>query len=135
VLKISSFIITAYLGLSIFFSFVTAPILFKTIEKQLAGMVVGKIFPIYFTVGVVVFAISGIFFLKQPGMKSYFILTLIILGILLIQLLYVLPSSENLKVSNYDVFMKVHAASMILNAIMILLTGILSLLLFNFHLK
>ena len=134
-LKISSFIITAYFGLSIFFSFVTAPILFKTIEKQLAGMVVGEIFPIYFTVGVVVFAISGIFFLKQPGMKSYFILTLIILGILLIQLLYVLPSSENLKVSNYDVFMKVHAASMILNAIMILLTGILSLLLFNFHLK
>jgi len=62
-------------------------------------------------------------------------LTLIILGILLIQLLYVLPSSENLKVSNYDVFMKVHAASMILNAIMILLTGILSLLLFNFYLK
>ena len=134
-LKISSFIITAYFGLSLFFSFVTVPMLFKTVEKQLAGMVVGKILPVYLTVGIIVFIISGIIFLKQPEMQYYFILTSITVVVLLVQLLYILPLSENLKASNYKIFMKVHAISMVLNMIVILLTGVLSSLLLKFHLK
>ena len=49
--------LTVWLGGMIFFSFIGAPAIFKTLSRELAGQVVGAIFPKYYILGYVITAL------------------------------------------------------------------------------
>jgi hypothetical protein len=118
--KLLLFLNSAYLGLGAFFSFYVAPTLFKVLEKTEAGKVVERVFPVYFSLGVVVMLISTL--LGWRHSKTFFLLALINLLIHLVHRFYVLPTADALKAVDYSSFMKWHGISMLLNGISLLLT-------------
>jgi hypothetical protein len=102
------FILSAYFGLSLYFSFVIAPILFNVLDKDIAGKIVSKIFPSYFWIGLIIFIIVLIYFIINSFglITNCIIITAIVLIIL--QIFYILPASQILKTTNYDGFLKLH---------------------------
>lgn len=121
------FMISAWLGVSLFFSFDVAPILFDTISPFLAGEVVSKIFPIYFGTGLFIFIFSILLLLKEKNTLNklllFFILNIIIF---LAFIFYILPEAQILKHTNYNSFLRLHAFSMILNIVQIISSFIIT---------
>lgn len=118
------FLLSVYFGISLYFSFIIAPIIFKSVDKKLAGLIVSNIFPSYFWIGLIIFIISFLYFIKNS--YGLFIYIIIILAILLIslQIFYIIPSSHVLKTNNYDGFLRLHFWSIIFNISIIIINGI-----------
>ncbi|MEZ0361745.1 MAG: DUF4149 domain-containing protein [Hydrogenobacter sp.] len=121
------FLNSFYLGLGVFFSFYVAPTLFKVLEKEQAGRVVEKIFPVYFGIGLFIMVFSLLSGFKL-GKWVILLLTLNLL-VLAFQEFYVLPLSHQLKLTDYQSFMKWHGISMVLNLVNLLTVFVLCLLL------
>ena len=117
--------LSAYFGLSLYFSFIVAPVIFKLVNKKLAGLIVSKIFPSYFWIGFIIFIISLFYFVKNS--YGLFVYVIIILAILLIylQVFYILPSSHVLKANNYEGFLRLHFWSIIFNLSVIIINGVI----------
>ena len=62
--KFLLFLNSAYLGIGSFFSLFVAPNLFRVLQKEQAGAVVERGFPVYFSIGLVVSFITLILGLK-----------------------------------------------------------------------
>jgi hypothetical protein len=125
--KFLLFLNAFYLGLGTFFSFYVAPLLFRVLEKEYAGRVVEKVFPVYFGLGLIFSLLSLILgFRLGKGVVIILILNLIILAF---QEFYVLPLSHHLKFTDYEAFMKWHGISMVLNLTHLLLVFVLCVLL------
>jgi fatty acid desaturase len=125
--KFLLFLNAFYLGLGTFFSFYVAPLLFRVLEKEYAGRVVEKVFPVYFGLGLIFSLLSLILgFRLGKGVVIILILNLIILAF---QEFYVLPLSHHLKFTDYEAFMKWHGISMVLNLTHLLLVFVLCILL------
>lgn len=118
------FLLSAYFGISLYFSFVIAPILFKMLDKKEAGLIVSKIFPSYFWIGLIIFIISLIYFIKNSYGLAIYTIVAVVLILLIIQIFYILPSSAFLKETNYSGFLKLHLWSVICNIVVILINGI-----------
>lgn len=118
--KFLLFINSLYLGLGSFFSFFVAPTLFRVLERQDAGRVVEKVFPVYFSIGLVVSLISLILGYKLgKGVALLALFNLLLHGV---HLFYVLPTADALKTVDYQAFMKWHGISMAMNLISLLIT-------------
>jgi hypothetical protein len=125
--KFLLFLNAFYLGLGTFFSFYVAPLLFRVLEKEYAGRVVEKVFPVYFGLGLIFSLLSLILgFRLGKGVVIILILNLIIPAF---QEFYVLPLSHHLKFTDYEAFMKWHGISMVLNLTHLLLVFVLCILL------
>ncbi len=118
--KISLFLLSVFLGLGAFFSFYVAPILFKVLERNQAGAVVEKVFPVYFGLGLILIAVT-LFIGKEIG-KAFVILGIINLALLCVEFFYIVPTMHKLKQTNYQLFMKYHGVSMGINLLILLLT-------------
>ncbi|MCS7308548.1 MAG: DUF4149 domain-containing protein, partial [Aquificaceae bacterium] len=118
---------SAYLGLGSFFSFFVAPTLFRVLQREQAGAVVEKVFPVYFTIGFLVCLVSFLvgFFVG----RLIILLSLANLVLHTAHLFYILPTAHSLKQVDYGAFMKWHGISMTVNIISLLLTLILCILL------
>ncbi|MFN3871231.1 MAG: DUF4149 domain-containing protein [Aquificaceae bacterium] len=125
--KFLLFINSLYLGLGAFFSFFVAPTLFKVLQKEQAGTVVEKIFPVYFSIGLAVSLITSLLSFKLS--KSVFYLAFINLLLHALHVFYILPKAHALKTVDYSTFMKWHGLSMGVNLLSLLLTLILCILL------
>lgn len=125
--KFLLFINAFYLGLGSFFSFFVAPTLFRVLQKQQAGAVVEKIFPVYFGIGLVVSAVTLLLSFKLD--RLLLVLAFINTVIHALHLFYVLPTAHALKAVDYSAFMKWHGISMGMNLLSLLITLVLSLLL------
>ncbi len=126
-LKFLLFINSLYLGLGSFFSFFIAPTLFRVLQKEQAGAVVERIFPVYFGIGLVV-SLTTLFLGFKYG-RLIPVLAFFNLLIHAIHIFYVLPTAHSLKLTDYDAFMRWHGMSMGMNLLGILLTLFLCLLL------
>ena len=118
--KFSLFLISVFFGLGAFFSFYVAPILFRVLERNQAGAVVEKVFPVYFGLGLVLIAIA-LFIGRETG-KLFIILGIINLALLGLEFFYIVPTMHKLKQTNYQLFMKYHGVSMGINLLILLLT-------------
>jgi hypothetical protein len=125
--KFLLFLNAFYLGLGTFFSFYVAPLLFRVLEKEYAGRVVEKVFPVYFGLGLI-FSLLSLILGFRPG-KGVVIILILNLIILAFQEFYVLPLSHHLKFTDYEAFMKWHGISMVLNLTHLLLVFVLCVLL------
>ncbi len=117
-------LLSAYLGLGTFFSFVVAPTLFRVLDKAQAGGVVERLFPIYFGIGIGITLVSLLLgFISGIGKLPYVLLVLALV-ILLILEFYILPVSHSLKQTDYQAFLKYHGISMAMNLALLLLVFI-----------
>ncbi len=126
-LKFLLFINSLYLGLGSFFSFFIAPMLFKVLQKEQAGAVVERIFPVYFGIGLVVSLATLLLGFKHGKLIAGIALFNLLLHAL--HIFYVLPTAHSLKLTDYNAFMKWHGISMGMNLLGLLLTLFLCLLL------
>lgn len=117
--KLLIFLNAFYLGLGSFFSFFIAPTLFKVLQKEMAGAVVERVFPVYFSIGLVILLISSVISFQIS--RLVFLLSLVNALIHAIHIFYVLPTAHNLKGVDYALFMKWHGISMGMNVISLFL--------------
>jgi hypothetical protein len=120
--KLALALISFYLGMQALFSFLIAPILFSTVERSQAAMVVEKFFPFYFAIGIVAVGVS-LFLLWWKNKVSKFILSMLGLTFLLlvVQEAFIYPYALELKTHNMGMFKKLHSLSMVFNFIEMLL--------------
>ena len=116
------FLLSFYFGVGSFFSFVVAPELFRSLEREVAGSVVEKVFPLYFGIGLGAVGISLLLALSSK--MSRFLLLLLGLNLILLGILefYVLPQIHELKLSGSPEFMKMHLISVIMSTVSLFLT-------------
>ncbi len=114
-------ILSAYVGMGLFFSFYIAPLLFRMLERDKAGSIVENIFPIYFAIGIATVFISlAIGFLSSLGKKVYLPLAGALILLLILEF-YIVPTSHELKSTNYSAFMRFHTYSVAMNVATMLL--------------
>ncbi len=74
--------LVCWLGSIVFFSFFTAPVLFRTLERQEAGDLIGKIFPNYYRLGYICGGLALLTLVSQPsevmGIKLALLLAMIV---------------------------------------------------------
>ncbi len=110
------FMLSAWFGVSLFFSFDVAPMLFDTLPGILASAVVSHIFPIYFGIGLFILILSMVLMFKDRiNLRKIYPLLAYNIIVCLSFLIYILPEADILKHTNYQGFMRLHAISMILN--------------------
>jgi len=119
--KVVISVLSAYLGMGMFFSFYIAPLLFRMLEREKAGSVVENIFPVYFAIGIATVFISLFAsFLASLGKKVYLSLGVALILLLILEF-YIVPVSHNLKTTDYQAFMRFHTYSVIMNVVTMLL--------------
>ncbi|HID79694.1 MAG TPA: DUF4149 domain-containing protein [Aquifex aeolicus] len=112
---------TATFSIGVFFSFVIAPILFKTLGKEQAGKIVEKTLPLYFALCLGLDALSLLAVFKAN--VGFILILILILTITLnaVQLYIIFPESREKKRTNYQGFLKLHKISLTFNIAVILL--------------
>ncbi len=89
--------LVCWIGSIIFFSFFVAPVVFKTLEREKAGEVVGIIFPRYYKLGYVCgVLVLGVLLLTEPAGLKWCALGIMMLGSGLAGLV-VNPKAKSLK--------------------------------------
>jgi len=128
--KIVLSFMTATFSIGVFFSFVVAPILFKTLPKEEAGKVVERVFPIYFGLCLALDALSLLAVFKAN--VGFILILILILTITLnaVQLYVIIPESREKKRTDYQGFLKLHKISVIMNTAVVFLNlaGVLYLI-------
>ncbi|HEO65149.1 MAG TPA: DUF4149 domain-containing protein [Spirochaetes bacterium] len=94
--------IVVWVGEITFFSFVAAPAIFGTLNKEMSGKVVGIIFPKYYLIGIIcgLLAIGTSFFMGVQRVRLEQIKIVILFVMLLLTLtagLYILPKAREIK--------------------------------------
>ena len=127
--------VALWVGALFFFTAVGAPMAFKVLKKEDAGRYTGAVFPKYFGLGYIFGLLSLIsFYLLTKGNMS-FVSSVNLILLLLMNLfnfvngLLIVPKAGLLKAefyrsndrSYYDSFLKLHAVSMALNGITVIL--------------
>ena len=82
--QLSIFLTSIVLGIMLFFSFVVAPITFKSLNEENARVFIRKIFPYYYNVNLIICLLATLFFVftKTYSFNFYLILlTTILFGI------------------------------------------------------
>jgi len=129
--KIVLSFMTATFSIGAFFSFVVAPILFKTLPRSEAGKVVEKIFPLYFGLCLGLDALSLLAVFKAN--VGFILILILILTITLnaVQLYVVIPESrERKQKGDREGFRKIHSISVAMNLTVVVLNllGVLYLI-------
>jgi len=134
--------LAVWVGEIVFFSFVVAPAVFRTLDPSRAGAVVGAIFPRYYALGTAAGAVAlacGLVLARRGGAGGWWTGTLVALGIGLAATLWagrvVHPRAQQLRValeahgeapSADEGFRRAHRAAVMLNGAA-LLAGVVGL--------
>lgn len=119
--KISIFLSSIVLGIMLFFSFVVAPITFKSLNEENARVFIRKIFPYYYNVNLVVCLLATLFFIfiGTYSLNFYLILsTTILFGISSFMLMPLINKFRDNKEDKK--FKYLHMISVIINFIQII---------------
>ena len=143
--------LVVWVGSIIFFSFFGAPSIFKILDRETAGDVVGDIFPKYWTIGYICgsIALGAQIFLAKIGAASALI-KIILLSVMLVIILCSglvvgtkartikaqMRAAENIekKEELRKHFMKIHGVSMLMN-MTVLILGITVVFFVAHHMK
>lgn len=120
--QISIYLSVGILGIMLFFSFVIAPVIFKSLDEKNARVFIRNIFPYYYSVnlGLCLIAIINYIYLGLIDLEFYLIL---IIGILFaISNFILMPLINKFRDTNQDnKFKYSHALSVIINLIQIVI--------------
>ena len=119
--QLSIFLSTVVLGTMLFFSFVVAPITFKSLNEENARIFIRKIFPYYYNVNLIacLLATSCFVFINTYSLNFYLILsTTILFGV---SSFILMPLINKYRDNNEDKkFKYLHMMSVIINFIQII---------------
>ena len=119
--QLSIFLSSIVLGIMIFFSFVIAPITFKSLNEENARVFIRKIFPYYYNVNLTLCFIATLFFIfvETYSLNVYLILsTTILFGI---SSFVLMPLINKFRDNQQDrKFKYLHMTSVIINFIQII---------------
>ena len=119
--QLSIFLPSIALGIMLFFSFVVAPITFKSLNEENARVFIRKIFPYYYNVNLTICLIATLcfIFIKNYSLNFYLILSTTILFI--ISSFILMPLINNFRDNKDDnKFKYFHLMSVLINFVQII---------------
>ena len=119
---ISFYLVSAILGIMVFFSFVVAPVTFATLNEENARKFIRKIFPFYYNVNLALSSLATIIYIiiKSYNLKFYLILSVSVLFAVSNYILMPLINKYRDQKKNMQ-FKYSHFLSVIINFVQILL--------------
>jgi hypothetical protein len=120
------------LGIMLFFSFVIAPTVHKFLPKGQSGPYIRKLFPIYYTINAALTLVSLIAIASLGVFNAIFYANTIILVLFGICYFYLLPNINKQKPKNNRKFKILHASSVTINLIQIILLISITVILLDF---
>jgi len=104
-------LLSFYLGIQVFYTFLVTPALFKLLGTETAGKVVARIFPVYFGLG----ALTGLLAFLLSRSKLARFCSFVLFAVMSAEAFYLEPLMSRLKLENYELFLKYHGLSAALN--------------------
>jgi len=115
-------LVSGVLAIMLFFSFVIAPLGFKTLNEKNFRKYIRKIFPFYYSINLTLLIIASIPIYIYHGMNFSLVLILICAGLFAISLFVLMPMINKFKDNNkLKKFKIAHATSVIINFVQILI--------------
>ena len=119
-------LISLVLGIMLFFSFILAPMIFKVLSPENAGIFVRAIFPYYYLVNLLILGVISFFYIfyKTFTLDFYLILTTALL--FLFNLIFLMPKINQYKDQKNERAFKIsHFISVIINFSQLIALGII----------
>ena len=119
--QLSIFLSTIVLGIMLFFSFIIAPITFKSLSEENARVFIRKIFPYYYNVNLIVCILATFcFIIIEPYSLNFYLIisTTILFGV---SSFILMPSINKFRDNNEDKkFKYFHMISVVINFVQII---------------
>ncbi|WP_440679125.1 DUF4149 domain-containing protein [Candidatus Pelagibacter sp. HIMB1517] len=117
--------VSLVLGIMLFFSFILAPMIFKVLPPDNAGVFIRAIFPYYYLVNLLILGlVSGFYIFYQTFILDfYLVLTSALL--FFFNLVYLMPKINKLKDERNEKAFKIsHFISVVINFVQLVMLGI-----------
>lgn len=117
--------VSLVLGIMLFFSFILAPMIFKVLPPDNAGVFIRAIFPYYYLVNLLILGlVSGFYIFYQTfNLDFYLVLTSALL--FFFNLVYLMPKINKLKDERNEKAFKIsHFISVVINFAQLIMLGI-----------
>ena len=127
----ANYLTVALLSIMIFYSFGIAINIHRTLDKDNAGKLLRKLFPIYFLWGILISILAEIIFLLKGQQEQAFIMAIIVIGYLYSRQILVPKINKNRDLANggdeksKKIFNSLHFQSVTINLIQMLLLAII----------
>jgi hypothetical protein len=126
-----NFLVSGLLAIMIFYSFGIAINVHRTLDKENAGKLLRKLFPIYFLWGIVISITAEIIYLLEGLNVQAFIMAIIVIGYLYSRQILVPKLNKNRDLANEGdekskkIFSSLHFQSVTINLIQMVLLAII----------
>ena len=121
-------LVSLVLGVMLFFSFVLAPIIFKVLPPDNAGIFVRAIFPYYYLVNLLILCIISSFYIYYETFVLDFYLVLFCTLLFFFNLIFLMPKINKYKDQRNEKGFKIsHFISVIINFMQLIALGIVLL--------
>ena len=121
-------LVSLVLGVMLFFSFVLAPIIFKVLPPDNAGIFVRAIFPYYYLVNLLILCIISSFYIYYETFVLDFYLVLFCTLLFFFNLIFLMPKINKYKDQRNEKGFKIsHFISVIINFMQLITLGIVLL--------
>lgn len=118
-------LVSLVLGIMLFFSFILAPMIFKVLPPDNAGVFIRAIFPYYYLVNLLILSSVAVFYVYYSTFILDFYLVLISALLFFFNLVYLMPKINKFKDDRNERAFKVsHFASVIINFAQLIMLGV-----------
>ena len=123
--QISMNMVSLVLGIMLFFSFILAPIIFKVLPPDNAGVFIRAIFPYYYLVNLLILGlVSGFYIFYQTFILDFYLVFTSAL-LFFFNLVYLMPKINKLKDERNEKAFKIsHFISVVINFAQLVMLGI-----------
>ena len=117
--------VSLVLGIMLFFSFILAPMIFKVLPPDNAGVFIRAIFPYYYLVNLLILGlISGFYIFYQTFILDFYLVFTSAL-LFFFNLVYLMPKINKLKDERNEKAFKIsHFISVVINFVQLVMLGI-----------
>ena len=126
-----NFLVSGLLAIMIFYSFGIAINVHRTLDKENAGKLLRKLFPIYFLWGIIISIVAEILYLFQGQQIQSFIMAIVVIGYLYSRQILVPKLNANRDLANEGdekskkIFSSLHLQSVSINIIQMLFLALI----------
>ena len=118
-------LVSLVLGIMLFFSFILAPMIFKVLPPDNAGVFIRAIFPYYYLVNLLILSSVTIFYVYYSTFILDFYLVLISALLFFFNLVYLMPKINKFKDDRNEKAFKVsHFTSVVINFAQLIMLGV-----------
>ena len=118
-------LVSLVLGIMLFFSFILAPMIFKVLPPDNAGVFIRAIFPYYYLVNLLILSSVAVFYVYYSTFILDFYLVLISALLFFFNLVYLMPKINKFKDDRNEKAFKVsHFTSVFINFAQLIMLGV-----------